>query len=80
METSIDGTRLEIEQLKADLKTTGDICHQMKQPLMIIMGFLELMAMETQKHPGIHDKLRKIHSQVNRLSELTNSLMNHTRK
>jgi len=80
METSIDETRLEIEQFKADLKTAGDICHQLKQPLMVIMGFPELISMETQENPGIDDKLRKIHSQVNLLSELTNNEMNHTKK
>ena len=80
MEISIVETRQEIERLRADLNAAGNICHQMKQPLMIIMGFLDLLSMETLSDTGMDDKLNKIRSQVNRLSELTNNLMNHTKK
>ena len=70
----------EFQLMKDNLKAAGKICHEMKQPLMISMGFLDLLLMEAAELEQSRGKLNSIRSQIQRLSELTDRLMGLTKK
>ena len=81
LEKSTRGDEKEKVQFLMDhLKDAGSVCHEMKQPLMITMGFLDLLLIESSDLPETCERLNKIKFQINRLSELTNTLMGLTRK
>jgi C4-dicarboxylate-specific signal transduction histidine kinase len=73
---TIENTELDSERLMAALKIARSVCHEMAQPLMTSIGFVELLMLQTHGHSEMADKLNSIHSQMNRLSELTKKLMN----
>ena len=74
--SATDPQEQEIERLKGSLKTAQGVCHEMKQPLMIISAHLELMLMKDPDNSELPDKISKINFQLQRLSELTTRLMN----
>lgn len=77
--SGIDDMEQEIERLKGALKMATSVCHEMKQPLMIMSGYMELLLMEVSNNPKATEKIKKINSQFQRFSELTNKLMNLNR-
>ena len=77
--SGIDDMEQEIERLKGALKMASGVCHEMKQPLMIMSGYMELLLMEVSNNQKATERIQKINSQFQRFSELTNKLMNLTR-
>ncbi len=75
-ESALKGQEKEVEHIDDNLKAAGQICHEMKQPLMISMGFLDLLLLETAEIQPMSGKLNSIRSQIQRLSALTEKLMN----
>ena len=74
--TEMNPQELEIERLKDNMKLAGGVCHEMKQPLMIISGYLELLVLKGQENSELTEKISKINSQLQRLSKLTTKLIN----
>jgi len=74
---------LEKERLAAAVKTAGAICHEVNQPLMIILGTAELLLEEMKKNDPSTAKLLEIKRQAERLGEVTKKLLTlsdfHTR-
>ncbi len=58
------------EKLQSALETMGASCHALNQPLMVLSGQLELLALEIGRTPRV-DKLQK---QVERISDITRKL------
>ena len=77
--SGINDMEQEIERLKDALKMASSVCHEMKQPLMAMSGYMELLLMEVSNNPKATEKINKTNSQFQRFSELTNKLMNLTR-
>ncbi|MDA8133622.1 MAG: histidine kinase [Desulfobacteraceae bacterium] len=71
--------RLEKEKLAAVLKTTGGICHELNQPLMVILGFSDLLLEDLPKDDLQRFNLLEIKRQVERLGLITTKLMSITR-
>ena len=74
-QTTIEKTELNSEQLENALKAVRIVGHEMAQPLMISIGLVELLKLQTQDHSDIAEKLNNIYSQMNRLLDLTIKLM-----
>ncbi len=69
---------IEKEKLSAVIQTAGAVCHEMNQPLMVIMGFSDLLH-EDLKDSGLqNDNLNNIQKQLKRLGNITNKLMSIT--
>ena len=75
-QTTLENNELDSERLENVLKTARIVCHDMAQPLMISIGLVELLMFQIQGHSEMDEKLKRIHSQMNRLSDLTTKLMN----
>ena len=74
---------LEKERLAAAVKTAGSICHEVNQPLMIILGTAELLLEEIDKDDPNSAKFLEIKRQAERLGQVTKKLLTlsdfHTR-
>jgi len=72
-------TAMEKEKLSAVIQTVGAVCHEMNQPLMVIMGFADLL-LEDLKEDGVQkENAKKIRNQAERLGSITRKLMAITR-
>ncbi len=69
---------LEKEKLSAVVKTASAICHEMNQPLMVILGFTELLEEELASGEVQASSVKEIRKQVERLGTITKKLMNIT--
>ncbi|OQY53320.1 MAG: hypothetical protein B6230_00400 [Desulfobacteraceae bacterium 4572_89] len=67
----------ERERLQGVLEMAGTICHEINQPLQAILGYAELMLMNSETDK-IHQNLQSIKSQATRLGEITKKLSNIT--
>jgi PAS domain-containing protein len=65
----------EKEKLSAVIQTAGAVCHEMNQPLMIIMGFITLLQEDLQEDRVQKKNLNEIQKQVERLGTITSKLM-----
>ncbi len=67
------------EKAFAAIETAGGICHDMNQPLQVILGNLELLKMSTQKDDPNINFIDIILSQVEKLGSITKKLTHITR-
>ncbi len=68
----------EKEKLSAVVQTAGAVCHEINQPLMIILGLAELLIEDTGDNDIQKQNLLKIKEQVERLGKITEKLMTIT--
>lgn len=59
------------ERYKGVVEMAGAICHEMNQPMQSIMGFSELLMLETEAGSPFYAKLMKIREQVERMGQIT---------
>ncbi len=71
--------RIEKEKLSAVMKTVGAVCHEINQPLMIVMGLSEMLLEDLPKDHAMHESIRKIMNQADRMGQITKKLMSITR-
>ncbi len=74
-----ESERIYREKLQAVLETVGAVCHELNQPMMAISGHAELLLDTVDAKDPIGLKIRKIKSQVERMSAITQKLMGITR-
>ncbi|HRF91215.1 MAG TPA: histidine kinase dimerization/phospho-acceptor domain-containing protein, partial [Desulfobacter postgatei] len=67
--------KIEKEKLTAVVRTAGAICHEINQPLMVILGFSELLIDEIAHGQIQEENVKEIRDQAQRLAEITNKLM-----
>ncbi|MCK5097272.1 MAG: hypothetical protein KAR45_04175, partial [Desulfobacteraceae bacterium] len=67
-------TLREKDRLQGVLELSGTVCHEMNQPLMSIMGYFDLILMDVPEDNPLYDTIRKIHKQIDRLSDLGKKL------
>ncbi|MFH1985494.1 MAG: PAS domain S-box protein [Pseudomonadota bacterium] len=65
----------EKERLQGVLEMAGAVCHEMNQPLMAILGYVELLGLDTPGHEAVTNRLAKIIAQVERLKVISTKLM-----
>ena len=69
---------LEKERLSAAVKTAGAFCHEVNQPLMIILGMAELLLEDMDKDDPRASSLLEIKQQAERLGRVTKKLVTLT--
>ncbi len=67
------------EKVFAAIETAGGICHEMNQPLQVILGNIELIKMNTDAEDPNMECLDIILSQMEKLGAITKKLTNITR-
>lgn len=65
------------EKLAAAVETIGAVCHELSQPLQAIMGGVTLLTMHQLEGSAIA-RLEKINSEIERIKNIKNKLMNIT--
>jgi len=69
----------ESDRLHGVIEMAGAVCHEMNQPLMVLSGISELLAMKISEDDPLQATIQKIGEQIQRLSRITHKLMNITR-
>jgi nitrogen-specific signal transduction histidine kinase len=67
--------KLENEKLKAAIETGGAVCHEMNQPLMAVMGYVDLITFDMEETDQNYHWLMDMKEQLSRLSDITQKLM-----
>ncbi len=70
--------KMEKEKLSAVVQTAGTICHEMNQPLMVIMGFSDLLLEDISDNSIQNSNIKEIKKQAEKLGEITRKLMTIT--
>ncbi|MCP4024103.1 MAG: histidine kinase [Desulfobacteraceae bacterium] len=74
-----DQALVEKEKLSAAIETAGAVCHEINQPLMIIMGFADLLLEDLSEDNSQRESISEIKKQSQRLGEITRKLMTITK-
>jgi PAS domain S-box-containing protein len=72
---NVEQKRIYGEKLQSALEMAATICHEMNQPMQVISGYAELMAMDVSLSGQTHKRLAKIKEQVQRMRTITEKLM-----
>ena len=71
--------RAQREKFEGVLETAGAVCHEMNQPLQVILGYAELLLNETGEGARWHSLAERIKGQVERMADITGKLQKITR-
>jgi len=63
------------EKLRAAMEIGGAVCHEMNQPLQVLLGEIGLMLESSEASDPTYHKLTDMKAQLKRLSEITKKLM-----
>ena len=69
----------ESDRLHGVIEMAGTVCHEMNQPLMVLSGICELLALKISGDDALYPTIQKIDEQVQRLASINHKLMNITR-
>lgn len=70
--------KFEKERLQGVLEMAGAVCHEINQPLQAILGYSELLLMESDHNTVEETNIHSIKSQASRLGRITRKLSNIT--
>lgn len=69
----------ESDRLHGVIEMAGAVCHEMNQPLMVLSGISELLALKLSEEDSLQSTIQKIGEQIEKLASITHKLMNITR-
>lgn len=67
------------EKLSAIVETAGMVCHEMNQPMQVILGNADLLALNMAGDDARRKRIDEINGQIRRMGEITKKLMGITR-
>ena len=67
------------EKVMAAIETAGAVCHEMNQPLQVILGNLEILKMNLKEDDPNLDIVQSLMTQTEKLGNITKQLTNITR-
>ena len=71
--------QLHRKKLEGVLEMAGAVCHEMNQPMQVILGNSDLLLMHIPENDQISDKITKIRDEIERIRTITSKLMSITR-
>lgn len=71
---------LEAQKMEAVGTLAGGIAHDFNNMLQVILGYSEILLLQSFKQPSVHDQLISIQSAARRSSELTHQLLAFARR
>ncbi len=76
---AIHKTLLEKEKLNGVLEMAGTVCHDLNQPLQVILGYSQMLKLEIPENSPAYAMAGKIETQVENTSRIINKIMRITR-
>ena len=76
---SAENQRIEQEKFNSVLEMAGAVCHELNQPLQVIMGYAEMLQRSLSPDSPQQPKVDKIAAQAAKLGEITKKLAAITR-
>jgi signal transduction histidine kinase len=67
------------EKLKGVIEMAGGVCHELNQPLQILLGYSEMLMVDLEEDHPDRQKMASIVEQVDRMKTITQRLMSVTR-
>jgi len=67
------------EKIKGVIEKAGCVCHELNQPLQILLGYSEMLMVDLKKDHPDYQKMASIVEQVDRMKTITQRLMSVTR-
>jgi len=71
---SAEEERLRVQKLQGALEMAGTVSHELNQPMQAIYGYAELLLMELSGQSGLSETVKKIRTQIERMSRITEKL------
>jgi len=71
--------KLHKEKLVGALEMAGAVCHEINQPLQVILGQTEILKIESEYHNPLRKNLEIIAAQIAKMAKITRKLMNITK-
>lgn len=68
----------EKEKLNGVIEMAGAVCHEMNQPMQIVLGLSELLLMDIREDNPLYKNIQEIKDQIDRMGGITKKLMNIT--
>ncbi|MCA1793743.1 MAG: hypothetical protein LC660_07700 [Desulfobacteraceae bacterium] len=77
-EKKLEKIKLEDEKLKMTIKTIGAITHELSQPIMVVMGNIEMLEIDDD---DFKDKafMKRIYTELEKISNIVHNLQNITK-
>lgn len=75
----LEKERLEKERLHGIIEMAGMACHELNQPMQVVLGYSELMLMDISEANEIHDNIHTVKTQIDKMAEITKHLTEITR-
>lgn len=64
----------ERDQLRERLAQAGSVCHELNQPLQLILSYAELLLMQIPEGEGMRDDAGMIYEQTEKMKEISGRL------
>lgn len=71
-------TAVATQKLQGVLEMAGAICHELNQPLHVVLGYSEMLLQELHSDTQLAETLRSIKTEIDRIGELTRRIMRIT--
>ena len=71
--------QLRRRKLEGVLEMAGAVCHEMNQPMQIILGNSDLLLMHIPENKQLYDKINKIREGIDRMRIITSKIKNITK-
>jgi len=69
---------IEKEKLKGIIEIAGAVCHELNQPMQVVLGYTELLMMDVPQDAPLYASVQAIKSQIERMGTITKKLMSIT--
>ncbi len=69
----------EKEKLTGVIEMAGAVCHEINQPMQVVLGLSELLLMDVKEDHPLYQNIFEIKDQIDRMGGITRKLMNITR-
>ena len=69
---------IEKEKLKGIVEIAGAICHELNQPMQVVLGYTELLMMDVPEDAPLYASVKAIKAQIERMGTITKKLMTIT--
>ncbi|MBN2419524.1 MAG: hypothetical protein JXL81_09090 [Deltaproteobacteria bacterium] len=71
--------RINKEKLEGVLEMAGAVCHEINQPLQVLLGQTEILDIESKNDSSLNKNLKMITDQIEKIALITQRLMNITK-
>ena len=74
----LQNSLIEKEKLKGIVEIAGAICHELNQPMQVVLGHTELLMMDVPEDAPLYASVEAIKAQIERMGSITQKLMTIT--